>query len=125
MLADLFWYLVIPIAALWLAYSAGWQRGYDSGFLVGKDEGVKEGKVAGEKIGIEKGVKERILNHLKGAKGGVLDETEMQLREKLYADLTKKPAAPSAPPPKNSYANYWWTAASLAGVLVLLVFWLL
>lgn len=121
MLADIFWYLVIPMAALWLAYSFGWQRGYDNGFLVGKDEGVKEGKVAGEKIGIEKGVKERILNSLKGAKGGVLDETEMLIREKLYSDLTKKPPpAPSAP--EKSYLAYWWTAASLAGAL--LVFWL-
>lgn len=122
MLADLFWYLVIPIAALWLAYSFGWQRGYDSGFLVGKDEGVKEGKVAGEKIGIEKGVKERILNNLKGAKGGVLDDTEMQIREKLYSDLTKKPVPPPSMPDQTNYTIYWWTAASLAGVL--LVFWL-
>lgn len=124
MLADIFWYLVIPMAALWLAYSFGWQRGYDSGFLVGKDEGIKEGKVAGEKIGIEKGVKERILNNLKGARGGVLDETEIQIREKLYADLTKKPAAlPLPPPPAAKSGLYWWTAASLAGVL--LVFWLI
>ena len=122
MLADLFWYLVIPIAALWLAYSFGWQRGYDSGFLVGKDEGVKEGKVAGEKIGIEKGVKERILNNLKGAKGGVLDDTEMQIREKLYSDLTKKPTPPSPMPAQTNYAVYGWVAASLAGAL--LVFWL-
>lgn len=123
MLADIFWYLVIPLAALWLAYSFGWQRGYDNGFLVGKDEGIKEGKVAGEKIGIEKGVKERILNNLKGAKGGVLDDTETQIREKLYADLTKKPSAPPSSLPKTNYAVYWWTAASLAGVL--LVFWLM
>ncbi|TXH69227.1 MAG: hypothetical protein E6Q83_10780 [Thiothrix sp.] len=123
MLADLFWYVVIPIAALWLAYSFGWQRGYDNGFLVGRDEGIKEGKVAGEKIGIEKGVKERILNNLKGAKGGVLDETEMQIREKLYADLTKKPSVPAPAPPTPSYGVYWWTAASLAGAL--LVFWLI
>lgn len=120
MLVDIFWYLIIPIAALWLAYSVGWQRGYDSGFLVGKDEGIKEGKIAGEKIGIEKGVKERILNNLKGAKGGVLDETEMLIREKLYSDLTKKPT-PAPPPPEKSYTVYWWTAASLAGAL--LVFW--
>lgn len=123
MLADLFWYLVIPIAALWLAYSVGWQRGYDNGFLVGKDEGLKEGKLAGEKLGIEKGIKERILNHLKGSNGGVLDETEMQVRAKLYADLTKKPPPLPSLAPKTSYFAYWWIAASLAGALLL--FWLI
>lgn len=123
MLANLFWYLVIPMATLWLAYNLGWQRGYANGFLVGKDEGLKEGKLIGEKLGIEKGVKERILNHLKGSDGGVLDETERQIRAKLYADLTKKPPALSPILPKPNYRVYGWTAVSLAGVL--LVFWLL
>ncbi|HPY40954.1 MAG TPA: hypothetical protein PLM98_10570 [Thiolinea sp.] len=122
MFANIFWYLVIPAALLWLAYSLGWQRGYDRGFFEGKAEGIQEGKVVGEKIGIEKGVKERILNNLKGSKGGVLDETEMQVREKLYADLTTKKAAASPAPPAKSYALYWWTMAGLAGIF--LVIWL-
>lgn len=122
MLANLFWYLVIPSAALWLAYSLGWQRGYEQGFGAGKDEGLKEGKLLGEKLGIEKGVKERVLNHLKGANGGILDETEMQIRAKLYADLTKKPSALPPIQTKPKYQVYWWTVASVAGVL--LIFWL-
>lgn len=122
MAADIFWYLIIPVAALWLAYSVGWQRGYDSGFLVGKDEGIKEGKVAGEQIGIEKGIKERLLNNIKGGKGGtgLLDEAEAKIREKFYADLTKKPEP--KPAPKKSYTAYWWTGASVGGLL--LIWWL-
>lgn len=121
MLTDIFWYLVIPLAALWLAYSFGWQRGYDNGFLVGRDEGLREGKAVGEKIGAEKEIKERILTNLRGANNGALDETELKIREKFYADLTKKPSAP--PPPPTNYGIYWWAIASLAGVL--LVFWVI
>ena len=119
MLANLFWYLVIPIAALWLFYNLGWQRGYAHGFLAGQDEGFKEGKLAGAKLGIEQGVKERILNDLKGSKGGVLAETERLIREKFYADLTKKPAVLPPPPTQPNYRAYGWTVASLAGVLLL------
>ncbi|TXH74042.1 MAG: hypothetical protein E6Q85_05310 [Thiothrix sp.] len=122
MLANIFWYVIIPAALFWLAYSIGWQRGFNQGFYEGKDEGVKEGKALGERIGIEKGIKDRVLNSIKGSGGSVLDQTEMQIREKFYADLTKKPAPPPSAPESTSYVGYWWAAASLAGVL--LIFWL-
>lgn len=116
---EILWFGVF-LVILSLVYAFGWQRGYDQGHQDGEEDGIQKGLIIGEKIGIEKGVTERVLNSLKGNKGGILEETEAQVRERLYARLTTKTPNPLAPDDSNSrQPKRWWILGAMAVLLLM------
>ena len=119
---EILWFGVF-LVILSLVYAFGWQRGYDQGHQDGEEDGIQKGLIIGEKIGIEKGVTERVLNSLKGNKGGILEETEAQVRERLYAKLTSRPSPPAAVQPNDWQAKQllFWVIV-LCALAILLMF---